>query len=438
VSRRPICYDLTHLVERMSIRAPSGIDRVDLAYARHFGTQRLGPAIHYGIVSPRALKSERIGEVVDQVSQSVWEFNPDKEFANVGATAETEPELRRVLAWLQGVDTTSAAKIRHRQRAGGRRGAELFWAKAKLRLARDGLQIPRNAVYLNVAQLMLEFPWWFRWLKHRSDVTGVFLIHDFLPLDYPEYWQAGYQERFQRRVTTALEHGRAFITTTQVVRDRLLLQLEKQNLPTVPVHVAPLPSPLDRPLASDPIDVALTSCPYFLIVGTIEPRKNHMMLLNVWRQLAAANLPIAKLVIVGSRGWENEQVLDVLDRSRSVRPHVLEIAGVPAATLHRLMMNARAVLLPSFAEGYGLPLVEALSLGVPVVASDIPVFREVGQECAHYLSPLDGVGWRQAIVALSDPSSALSCALRTKVRGFRPPTWSAYFDDVENFLVALK
>ena len=66
------------------------------------------------------------------------------------------------------------------------------------------------------------------------------------------------------------------------------------------------------------------------------------------------------------------------------------MSGLSSEALRRLLANARALLAPNFAEGYAIPLVEALAIGAPVVCSDIPVFREVTQDCATFLSPLDG------------------------------------------------
>lgn len=93
--------------------------------------------------------------------------------------------------------------------------------------------------------------------------------------------------------------------------------------------------------------------------------------------------------------------------------------------------------MPSFAEGYGLPVVEALSLGTPVIASDIPVFREITQGCALLRHPLDGPGWLQAIMALSDLGSSAAIEARERARAFHAPSWPAYFERVDAFLASL-
>jgi glycosyltransferase involved in cell wall biosynthesis len=106
--------------------------------------------------------------------------------------------------------------------------------------------------------------------------------------------------------------------------------------------------------------------------GTLEPRKNHLTILNVWRELLARLGQAApRLILVGERGWENENILDLLERCRPLRGHVLEVAGLTTPAFKRLLKGARALLMPSFAEGYGLPVAEALAVGTPVLASDM-------------------------------------------------------------------
>jgi glycosyltransferase involved in cell wall biosynthesis len=95
------------------------------------------------------------------------------------------------------------------------------------------------------------------------------------------------------------------------------------------------------------------------------------------------------------------------------------------------------LLIPSFNEGYGLPVVEALTLGTPVIASDIPVFREITQDCATLLSPLNGQDWRDTILAFSKPQSSALNAARAKAAQFGAPNWDDYFQGVENFLDSL-
>lgn len=171
--------------------------------------------------------------------------------------------------------------------------------------------------------------------------------------------------------------------------------------------------------------------PYFLCVGTIEPRKNHLLLLNLWRDMAermpAAAVP--KLVIVGRRGWENEQVLDMLDRCPALVPHVEERNGCSDRALRDLLRGARALLLPSFAEGYGMPVAEALSVGTPVICSDLPALHEAGGDAPDFRDPLDGPGWRAAILD-HHIGGPLRAAQLGRVPRWRSPTWGQHIDIV--------
>lgn len=413
--RRPIAYDVTHLVSRLPTHQSSGIDKVDLAFAKFFAGAGCDALIHYGTRRPRVHAPEALTALLRHT-----------------AVASPLSGYDHVYRWLTGNTpaaepaTGSPVGDNRPSRIWPRRLAHLGW-----RMAPGVGSVPKDALYLNVAQHAFEKHRFFRWLPGRPDVLAVFLIHDLLPLDWPEYFRPGYRQRFMRRWQTALRHGRALVTTTEAVKERILAELAASGHTPRPIHVEPLPSPLAGQTGVD--DARLQAAPYFVIVGTIEPRKNHLLLLNVWRRMAQEMAAPPKLVIVGTRGWENEQVLDVLDRSELVRPHVLEVSNLGETALARLIKNARGLLMPSFAEGYGLPIVEALSLGTPVVASDIPVFREVAQGHAVFRHPLDGLGWREAILALADAPPPASRA----ASGFVAPTWDAYFARLMAFLDTL-
>jgi glycosyltransferase involved in cell wall biosynthesis len=175
------------------------------------------------------------------------------------------------------------------------------------------------------------------------------------------------------------------------------------------------------------------------MLGTIEPRKNHWLLLQVWRRLIAGRGGQSpRLVIIGQRGWECENVADLLERCEPLAGMVTELPACTDADLATWLHHACALLFPSFAEGYGMPLVEALSRGVPVIASDLPVFREIAGDVPDYLDPLDGKGWMARIEAFADPVSPLRAAQLKRLAGYSAPTWSAHFQVVEQFLERLQ
>ena len=195
--------------------------------------------------------------------------------------------------------------------------------------------------------------------------------------------------------------------------------------------VAPLGTEgLDEPVRMPGSESGSGLTPYFVCVGTIEPRKNHLLLLNIWRRIAAeggANMP--RLLLVGRRGWENEQVVDMLERCPALVGCVEEHGRPSDREMRRLVAGARALLMPSFAEGYGMPVAEALALGVPVICSDIPAHRETGGAVPDYLDPLDAIGWMRAIRAYAADGPERRAQL-ARMPAWSPPTWRENIDMV--------
>jgi glycosyltransferase involved in cell wall biosynthesis len=218
------------------------------------------------------------------------------------------------------------------------------------------------------------------------------------------------------------------------VRERIVDEYARRKAALPPLHVQHLPSPLGKGRTTEDEDPDLSAQSYFVLVGTIEPRKNHQMILNLWRDIG----PTApKLILVGSNGWDNEPVINALTRSPTLRGCVRHVSGLSRRAMRKLVANACALIMPSFAEGYGLPVIEALSLGVPTIASDIPIFRETAGDSALFISPLDGLGWKKAIEDFAQPGSSVRLEAVRRARAFEPPAEKPYFDEIEKFLGSL-
>jgi glycosyltransferase involved in cell wall biosynthesis len=174
--------------------------------------------------------------------------------------------------------------------------------------------------------------------------------------------------------------------------------------------------------------------PYFLVLGTIEGRKNHQLLLEVWQGLVERlGEGAPKLVIVGSRGWQAEDVFRQLDSLGPLQSHVEERSNCSDEELAQLIAGARALLMPSLAEGYGLPVFEALELGTPVIAADLPVYHEVAGSIPVYLPLDDPASWEQAVIdyMADEPQRASQIE---RMRGFKVPDWRTHFATVEHWL----
>ncbi|HST01753.1 MAG TPA: glycosyltransferase family 1 protein, partial [Usitatibacter sp.] len=140
---------------------------------------------------------------------------------------------------------------------------------------------------------------------------------------------------------------------------------------------------------------------YLLMVATIEPRKNHAALTGAWEELRAGSHAGLKLVVVGAPGWGHEPIMKRM-APWFARGELYAVEDVPPAELRRLYRHARATVCPSFGEGFDFPGIEAMRCGCPVIASDIPVHREVFGDAAEYFSPYSSTALAQAIAAVID------------------------------------
>nr|WP_257215072.1 glycosyltransferase family 1 protein [Sphingomonas sp. R-74633] len=352
---------------------PTGIDRLELAYARALLAARDRP-----------------------VAFEAW-------VPGVGACGYARAALEVLLP-----------EIEARWAAGEASGIAL--SGLRLRQPRDG-EVRLLVSHHHLAELER---------RHRPEAKTCVYIHDAIPADFPEYARPGGAEKHERRLRNAAALADAILVNSHATAASLdrFLQARRPPLLVAPLGVEPRRAAV-APEAQDR--------PYFLCLGTIEPRKNHLLLLHIWRNLAGeAGAP--RLILVGRRGWENENVVDMLERSPAIRELVVEAGRVGDARLGGLVAGACAVLMPSFAEGFGLPVAEALAAGVPVIASDLPALRETGGSVPDYLDPLDGPGWTQAIRDYAAPGSVPRAAQFERLKSWQPPSWDAHFAAVLPFL----
>ncbi|WP_410199175.1 glycosyltransferase family 4 protein [Burkholderia cenocepacia] len=381
-----IALDVTRLLNRLyDGQLPTGVDRVGLAYIERYGSEA------------RAVLSER------------------------GFSAVLSEKCSR--------QTFELLLCGHPP---GRRAIRALIAKALLSQARTAQ--PAGSVLLHTSHSGLEHARYFDALKRRN-LRIVFMAHDLIPLTHPEYCRPGIDHTHRKRIRCALLHAAGLIANSTATLESVKQEARLNALPLPPHTVAHLaPGIANMKAVSNPLGQ-----PYFVMLGTIEPRKNHWFMLHTWRRLVEQMGETApKLVIIGRRGWECENVEDMLDRCTVLRGSVIEESECNDERLLAWIQHACALLFPSFVEGYGMPLVEALMLRVPVIASDLPVFHEIASDIPDYLDPLDGPGWLSLIRAYSRPDSSERASQIKRIASFREPTWSQHFECVDRLLASLR
>jgi len=379
----PYLLDVTRLIwRRWKGRHPTGIDRVCLAYLRHFG--------------PNA--------------QAVVQYHGFRRILDRHASRDLFDLLEKPSPNFKGRIVIGA--LRHLGR---------YCAKG------DG------RTYLNVGHTGLNSAQFARWVSN-ANVKPVYLVHDLIPITHPQFCREGEARKHSERMRTVLLTARGVIGNSQATLDDLARFAEVQGLK--------MPSAIAAWLGTDPLTVRMHPSPpdrpTFVVLGMIEGRKNHQMLLNIWsRLIARLGSDAPKLLIIGQRGWEAESVFRRLDGHEKLAGHVVELSRCSDEELASHVVSARALLFPSFSEGYGLPLVEALRMCVPVIASDLPVFREIAGPVPVYLSPFDDQAWEEAVLDYANPESPARVAQLERIKSFRPHDWQQHFDRVEMWLHTL-
>jgi len=387
--------DLTRSMRRAG-RVATGIDRVELAYLKRF-LQDDNPV--FGLVRTpfgyllldRAGMSEFSDKLQDAIPWGQADFWSSVWPGRDPVVRQAESDLRH-----RAVDRATRPRLRAMLARNLQKGYAYF-----------------NIGHSNLTERVL------RSVKQSGGQVHA-LVHDVIPLEYPGYQRPGTVVPFRIKMQLLRGYADRLIYNSQDTQKRCEEQMLAWGVipPGVVAHLGVenvQPDPAAVP------STALPDCPYFICVGTIEPRKNHAFLLDLWDRMGTEAPP---LLICGARGWNNEAVFKRLDQMRPFGV-VRELSGLPDAALSALVQGASGLLFPSHAEGFGLPPLEAAQLGTRVLCNDLPVLREILGDWAHFIPVSEPDLWVRNIKKWEKIQP------NAKIRdGIPGPTWNDHFKTV--------
>ena len=246
-------------------------------------------------------------------------------------------------------------------------------------------------------------------LSMRDRGVGIyFVVFDILPMLRPDVFPFGTEQYFGDFLRTVHKVSDGVLCISRAVADELAGWIEVQGLKRrAPLRLghfhlgadidASAPS-FGLPPDAPQVLAALAERPSFIMVGTVEPRKGHAQTLDAFELLWERGEDV-NLVVVGKQGWMMEKLCERMAAHPEKSKRLFWMNGISDEMLLKLYGASSALLSPSEGEGFGLPLIEAAQHGIPIIARNLPVFREVAGEHAWYFDGLAPQDLADAVTA---------------------------------------
>jgi glycosyltransferase involved in cell wall biosynthesis len=245
---------------------------------------------------------------------------------------------------------------------------------------------------------------WLEYVKLRGAEVN-FIVYDILPALMPQFFHSGIANLFVPWLKEIQTLSDRIVCISETVAHELhqwFCANSRQNAQIPEIRHFHLGADLDarpenvRGKNSSEVNDAKFDGPTFLIVSTIEPRKGHHQLLEAFEQLWNENTPV-RLVIIGKGGWNVDELIRKIENHPQLNQRLVWLKHCDDDTLEYWYQNSTALISTSFGEGFGLPLIEAAQRQLPLIVRDIPVYREVAGQHAHYFKSESAFELKNAI-----------------------------------------
>ncbi len=270
-------------------------------------------------------------------------------------------------------------------------------------------------------------------LKKRG-LKVVSVIYDLIPLTHPQFCDEGLVRVFESWFAWVTRTADAFICISDTIAEEVRAEIKRRGLVNATgasPWVGHFHLGCDLDLSRDQAHANNETEQFFaragntyLTVSTIEPRKNHVYILDAFDLAWSRGLNV-KLCIVGKVGWKTEALVRRIRNHPEYGRRLLMLNQASDAELEYAYQEARALIFASFVEGFGLPIVEALHRQLPVIVSDIPVFREVAGEYGLYFDLTRPASLTDKLASVESDSNLL---VKADLAGFKWLSWEAATD----------
>ncbi|MBV8914963.1 MAG: glycosyltransferase family 4 protein [Acetobacteraceae bacterium] len=273
-----------------------------------------------------------------------------------------------------------------------------------------------------------------RWLRDERRIRFGLLIHDLVPIRRPEWSHSGVVRTFGEWLASVLPFCDLVLANSRDTAAEVEAFARERGI-ALPRPVRPVPVGTGFAAAREagPPRRAVLPEPgsYVLFVSTIEPRKNHLLVVRIWMRLlaevrAGRRRPesVPDLVFAGRVGWLADDLVQQLENAGWADGRIRLLAGLSDSELHTLYENCLFTVFPSLHEGWGLPVTESLAAGKPCLCSNAAALPEAGGTLCRYFDPEDLADAYAAVCAVLDDRPGLAEWEARIRREFRPTSWT--------------
>ena len=258
----------------------------------------------------------------------------------------------------------------------------------------------------------------------ECELPTVASVHDLSAILHPEWHPADRAKHFEKHFLPGLKRCQHLVAISEFGKGEIVRHLgwPAERVTVTYMGVRPGLLRVQGEELAESLRALGLSAGYLLHVGTLEPRKNVLMLMKAYCTLPAAVRSRCPLVLAGGRGWNSDDAHDFL-HNQARHKNVRWLGYVPEARFAALYSGARALLFPTFYEGFGMPTIEMMATGGAVIASSAGAVAETAGPRACLLDPLDADAWHAAMLKAATDDDWIQSLARGGEEAARPFSW---------------